>query len=62
MTRKDYIEMGRILRLAQQQQGETPSPQVALDWLIGEIAQFFQRDNPRFDKVRFLAACLGEDE
>ena len=47
MTRKDYERAAEIIRI----EGEGSQE------LIGTFVQFFQGDNPRFDKERFKAAC-----
>lgn len=57
MTRKDYIEIAKVLRNAKEEvladQGRIGTiRQIAL-----ELCSVLKSDNPRFDKDRFLTAC-----
>ena len=51
MSRKDYIATAGILNARR-----TLHPGVAL-LIARDLADMFSRDNPRFDRGRFLAAC-----
>lgn len=33
-----------------------------LDFVAGKLADYFLKDNPRFDRDRFVAACNGRKE
>ena len=59
MTRKDYVEVSEILNLLfkvgyVQENKES--------FIIGLFAEMFQRDNARFDRNRFVDACLKDIE
>jgi hypothetical protein len=59
MTKKDYILLARALKDARThadvEGGDMRTPTV--DETSGFIADALQRDNPRFDRDRFLTAC-----
>jgi len=66
MTRKDYIAMAEAIKLAKWHNCLVNSEHHAaankvLDTARKDFADMFasiaQRDNPRFDKGRFMAAC-----
>ena len=56
MTRKDYVLISDVIR-------NTyvtllgPKNRAGLEMLATSLADALQRDNPQFDKKRFLAAC-----
>lgn len=50
MTKKDYILAAEIIREARMGESERAE-------LVRRFAEFFRRDNPRFDFGRFEAAC-----
>ena len=57
MTRKDYVEVAKILNLyADEIHKDT------LRHLVDEFCDFFQEDNPRFDSARFMSAVIGNNE
>lgn len=55
MTRKDYVEVAKILGLYSDEMSED-----LLRHLTDEFADLFQEDNPRFDSVRFREAVKKE--
>lgn len=57
MTRKDYQAFAEMMN---RNRPNTADP-FYQDWLIicGGMCLIFKRDNPRFDRDRFLAACEG---
>ncbi len=65
MTRKDYAAFAAIVRdtsgmLApspDDYQGSDARTRETLDCIMLRLADLFARDNPRFDRARFLAAC-----
>ena len=61
MTRQDYVEVARIIRdcTFDNAAAEAPHPMEYVDraQLIAALADYFKRDNARFDRGRFLAAC-----
>lgn len=64
MTRRDYAAIAAALLGARRDQGETITPRLDLSdhnrgvsWAAKSIADVMARDNPRFDRARFLAAC-----
>lgn len=60
MTKKDYIIIAKVIhehygnRLDHYHDSAN---NVALGDLVNHFANAFQRDNPRFDKQKFLIAC-----
>lgn len=59
MTRKDYQKFAEMLK---KQMEEVPySHAYIMQGTIKEIADIFQRDNPRFNRQRFYEACGLEE-
>lgn len=58
MTRKDYIIIARALQGAYPVP-ENSTPIQAWRGAVGAIADAIAKDNPRFDKDKFLLACQG---
>ncbi len=53
MTRKDYVAIARAIALVRGDcDGLVP--------LVEELCAIFKADNPRFDKDRFISACVQE--
>jgi hypothetical protein len=52
MTRKDYVEVARILS-----EFRPDIDEVVFTDLTDEFSFMFEKDNPRFDTTRFLEAC-----
>lgn len=46
MTRKDYVRLAEALRISE-----------SVEEAASNIADVLKRDNPRFDRARFYAAC-----
>lgn len=63
MTRKDYKAIAEAVRRNSPRPGEvtdadmTEGAQHRWVALAEDLAQIMLRDNPRFDRVRFLEAC-----
>ena len=55
MTRKDYVEVARILSKYK----ETVSEKDFID-LSDDFSYMFEKDNPRFNSEKFLEACNGQ--
>jgi hypothetical protein len=55
MTRKDYIATAEILDVLVATATEESLPNI-LD-AVDEFAVMFKKDNPRFDRTRFINAC-----
>ena len=53
MTRKDYVAIAAAIKDA----GERFNMDGAGNYLAHQLAALLARDNPRFDRARFLAAC-----
>ena len=57
MTRKDYIRFAAMLKQLQCMNPE----QTNWDWFkvsfTSDFADILERDNPRFNRARFLKAC-----
>lgn len=56
MTRKHYVKIAEIIE--RNTSGEIPNS-VYLPDLIDDLCNFFQSENPRFDKDKFVDACNG---
>ena len=63
MTRKDYIAIGQAIRAAFLTSPRSePVVSVVSKVTLG-IADVFEKDNPRFDRARFLRFVeIGEDK
>lgn len=57
MTRKDYVETARILNKYKTTISETDF----ID-LTDDFAYMFEKDNPRFNTVKFLEAVNNDSE
>ena len=57
MTRKDYIEIGEILR---ETRPMTPSDK--WEALVQRFSDMFEDDNPNFDRERFLDFCFEQED
>lgn len=59
MTKKDYVAIANVVRSTVTE----PSQEVhdpMLYALISGLCEVFAADNERFDRDRFVTACLGE--
>lgn len=54
MTKKDYIAIARVLKSAEFAES---TANMTRDYIAREMATMLARDNSRFDRDRFLAAC-----
>lgn len=67
MTRKDYVAIAAAIRAARRDVTNREPPECVADMQDGislaaeHLADALRRDNPRFDRARFLAAC-GDPE
>jgi len=52
-TQRHYVAIAAILDSARSQHGGS----VVLDEIVTELCSLFARDNERFNRTRFLAAC-----
>lgn len=54
MTKKDYEAVAKIIREVR----SLPMPEAyKVECIAGRLADVFQKDNPRFDRARFLLAA-----
>lgn len=60
MTRKHYLAIASILSKARLDSIGYRSPDGRAYWLTvtHDFADFFEQDNPGFDRKRFIAACM----
>ena len=59
MSRKDYVAFAELVHMLVHDQCDTrPGGGLQLDTLVEGMADIFAGDNPRFDRGRFLVACL----
>ena len=56
MTRKDYIAIAKALNVTL----TARQPNLTFFDAVYTLCEVMQRDNPRFDRERFLAAVKGE--
>ena len=56
MTRRDYVAIAAELADARRY-SDHPEQRLGIDAAAERIADTLARDNPRFDRKRFLAAC-----
>jgi cell fate (sporulation/competence/biofilm development) regulator YmcA (YheA/YmcA/DUF963 family) len=56
MTRKDYIATADILETMVSSTDTVEEMNLAID-AIDAFAEMFAKDNPRFDRTRFVRAC-----
>jgi hypothetical protein len=63
MTKKDYRTIGQALfRVKSEAHDVGARAEEAVDQVVLELCQVFERDNPRFDRDRFLRFVkTGED-
>jgi len=63
MSRKDYVAIAEAIR-GEVETWESDFPESlgleAIQGVIEAIADVFAKDNPNFNKLRFVAAALGE--
>ncbi len=60
MTRKDYVAIAAAIKARTEMARNIQNSAVRLTHykeLTGDIADVLARDNSRFDRARFLAAC-----
>lgn len=58
MTKKDYIAIAAILKQARYKWDDgTATRDMVCNSIAVELADVMARDNPRFDRACFLAAC-----
>jgi hypothetical protein len=64
MTRKDYILLAAAVRRVRDGYGTNWNPNLfrAVDDIAISLGAALLRDNPRFDRVRFLTACGVPEE
>jgi hypothetical protein len=63
MSKKDFELIAGTIRTAELTAGhaEYASCQVARSQMAHAFADALAATNPRFDRARFVAACMGED-
>ena len=60
MTKKDYVAIARIINTSNRETGDKAANQARkhlLDCVANDLADIMERDNPKFDRARFLTAC-----
>lgn len=58
-SRKDYLAISSIIR-----DNTTPSKPILLievGSLVSELADYFKKDNPNFDRDKFIKACYKKE-
>ena len=57
MTRKDYVLIAQTLSDLMKDFNNCGDDSVSLSLVAEELADTLAKDNPRFDRARFLEAC-----
>ena len=59
MTRKDYIIIANSLLITRKgySRAWNPDASLAFDMVCENLADVFTKDNPKFDREKFLEAC-----
>lgn len=61
LSKKDYVEIAEIIKQELQfsidKKGHCLNCQNRIIGIAGNLADYFEQDNPKFDHVRFMAAC-----
>jgi hypothetical protein len=60
MTRKDYVLIARAFAEARGDMQDYPERVAGNAQTCRRLASYLKKDNPRFDKVRFVEACEAE--
>ena len=60
MTRKDYVEVARILNNYRLTSVFDEQDENLFTDLVDNFSFFFEKDNPRFDSAKFFEACSKE--
>lgn len=55
MSRKDYVAIAAVI--ARSMDNPDDGPLVSVKAITDELCAMFKRDNPNFDRQRFLSAC-----
>lgn len=55
-TRQHYVAIAEILKRAAKEYSSSEGP-YAVEQIARDLADLFKRDNPSFDRQRFLSAC-----
>lgn len=59
MTRKDYILIARVFRQAQEDNYGDSSANAGIEYASDLLADALAKENPRFDRDKFIKACVG---
>jgi hypothetical protein len=57
MTKKDYILLAKAILLTKSDLNVAGRETTGINMVARNVANTLAQDNPRFDRVRFLAAC-----
>jgi hypothetical protein len=57
MTKKNYIAIAKIINEVNKRCEWTAEAESVLHAIRSNLSQYFQEDNPAFDRNRFLEAC-----
>lgn len=61
MTRKHFEAFASIIQSTREQCSDAPETVWAIDHIRDEMADYFQGENPNFDRERFMQACEEEN-
>jgi hypothetical protein len=59
MTKKDFTKIANILKDTQRM---SKSNKYAVMYIVGELNNMFEEDNPNFDRGRFIEAVFPKKE
>lgn len=58
MTRKDFKAIAQIINVRIQLANKSVFPELAIKYLTKDLAEYFKITNPKFNRERFLKACM----
>ena len=61
MTRKDYEKIANVLYFSAIELNTSETANIIYADLINSMADMLANDNPRFNRLRFIAACTPEE-
>jgi len=60
MTKKDYILIAEVIKKEAKKWEANSKYAFAIDCIASNLATELQQTNPKFDRIRFLKACMPE--
>ena len=60
MSKKDYKAIAKVIK--RYNPNEMGYAHSLINEMIHDLCDYFQQDNPRFDKDKFIVACYPDNE